>query len=101
METIELSVMSFDASTRGPQDLMAEFEARYRVRVHLTQLSWEDAWAQVVKYALYGDAPAVSEIGSTWVASLAAMNALRPFTAHELLAFGGEPAFLRTAWHSG
>lgn len=101
MDTIELSVMSYDASTRGAQDLLAEFEARHRVRVHLTQLSWEEAWTQVVKYALYRDAPAVSEVGSTWVASLAAMNALRPFTPQEVVLLGGEPAFLPAAWSSG
>jgi hypothetical protein len=33
------------------------------------------------------------------VASLAASECAAAFTAHELLAFGGEPAFLRTAWH--
>ena len=101
MDTLEFSVMSYDESTAGLRDLLAEFEARYHVQVHVTQLSWENAWTQVVKYALYGDAPAVSEIGSTWVASLATMNALRPFTSQEVTMLGGESAFLAAAWQSG
>ncbi len=101
MDILELSVMSYDESTQGLQDLLAEFEARYRVQVRITRLSWETAWTQVVKYALYGDAPAVSEVGSTWVATLATMNALRPFTAQEQASFGGESAFLPAAWQSG
>ncbi len=101
MDTIELSVMSYDASTRGLHEVLAEFEARHRVKVQIIQLPWEHGWTQIVKYALYGDAPAVSEIGSTWVASLMSMNALRPFAAHELSLLGGEPAFLATAWNSG
>jgi multiple sugar transport system substrate-binding protein len=101
METLELSVMSYDDSTRGLQDVLAEFEARHHVKVHVVQVPWENGWTQIVKYALYGDAPAVSEIGSTWVASIASMNALRPYTLHELASFGGESAFLATAWNSG
>lgn len=101
MDTLELSLMSYDAFTAGLSDLLAEFEARYHVHVHVTLLSWENAWTQVVKYALYGDVPAVSEVGSTWVASLATMNALRPFTSQEVTALGGESAFLAAAWQSG
>lgn len=101
MDTIELSVMSYDFSTGGLQEVLAEFEARHHVQVQITQLPWETSWTQIVKYALYGDAPAVSEVGSTWVASLASMNALRPFTDQELSSLGGESTFLAAAWHSG
>lgn len=101
MDTLEFSVMSYDEATPGLPNLLAEFETRYHVRIHMTQLSWENAWTQVVKYALYGDAPAVSEVGSTWVASLAMMNALRPFKDLELASFGGKAAFLPAAWQSG
>jgi multiple sugar transport system substrate-binding protein len=101
MDILELSVMSYDVETSGLQEVLAEFEARHHVQVQITQLSWDTSWTQIVKYALYGDAPAVSEVGSTWVASLASMNALRPFTDQELSSLGGESAFLPAAWRSG
>lgn len=101
METIALSVMSYDTGLDDLRAVLAEFEARQHVQVQIVPLSWDSAWTQIVKYALYGDAPAVSEIGSTWVASLATMNALRPFTAQEILSFGGQAAFLPAAWQSG
>jgi multiple sugar transport system substrate-binding protein len=43
----------------------------------------------------------VSEIGTTWIGNLIAMNALRPYAAPELSALGGPAAFLPSLWHSG
>lgn len=102
MPELELSIMS-----RGPhtaqrvQQLLAPFAARHRVQIHVNVLNWDSGWAELVKTALYGHGPDISEIGSTWVGNLAGMNALRPFTAPEVAAVGGEAAFLRSAWQSG
>jgi len=50
---------------------------------------------------LYGHGPDVSEIGTTWIGNLIAMNALRPFDLAELYHLGGEKAFLQASWQSG
>ena len=101
MEEIELSVMSYDYSVSDLEAVLQEFEARHHVRVRIVQLSWETSWTEVMKYALHGHGPAVSEIGSTWIATLATMNALRPFSYAEVSALGGSAAFLPAMWRSG
>jgi hypothetical protein len=55
----------------------------------------------LVKVALYGEGPDVSEIGTTWCASLVAMNALRPFTPGEIASLGRPSAFLPSSWQTG
>ncbi len=100
MEEIELSMMSYAAPAQLA-GLVRDFEAQHRVHVRLQTLEWETSWAEIMKVALYGHGPVVSEVGSTWVASLAAMNVLRPFTATEVVAMGRPGAFLPAAWQSG
>jgi multiple sugar transport system substrate-binding protein len=48
--------------------------------------------------ALFGGGPDLSEIGSTWVESLVAMDALRPFSAQEVARFGEASVFLPALW---
>jgi len=98
MPDLELTIMSSSAAL---PPLLKQFEAEHRVQVQVKVFSWETAWAEIVKMALYGDGPDVSEIGSTWVGSLISMNALRPFTGPELAQIGGPSAFLPSAWQTG
>src|SRR6185295_3255397 len=83
---------------KGIQPLLERFEAEQHVRVRLRLLAWDTAWSDLVKVALYSDGPDVSEIGSTWLGDLVAMNALRPFPEDEIAALGGANAFLTSAW---
>ena len=101
MTTLELSIMahSHDAAA-DIKSILAPFEARNRLTVKVSVLSWETGWTELVKYALYGHGPDVSEIGSTWVSNLAATNALRSFTARDTAAIGGQSAFLPPSWQS-
>jgi multiple sugar transport system substrate-binding protein len=58
----------------------------------------------MLDFALHGEAPDISHIGSTWSSSLSAMNSLRPFSQKEIDSFGGAEAFFRPAWmtaHTG
>ncbi len=102
MVEIEFSMM-----TRGPTShthlskLFEQFEDQYHTRIRPHYLAWEDGWAEIVKIALHGGGPDVSEIGSTWVGSLAAMNAVRPFTPMEVDSFEGPQAFIPAAWQTG
>jgi multiple sugar transport system substrate-binding protein len=99
MEEIELSVMSYTGErVRQLQQLLVEFEAKHQVRVHIRSLTWESSWSEILKFVFQGHGPVVSEVGNTWVVSLAKMNALRYFTASEATAVGGAEAFIPATW---
>ena len=98
-QELEFSIMA--ESPANIQPLLDQFEAEYRIRVRLRLLTWDIAWSDLVKVALYGDGPDVSEIGSTWLGDLVAMNALRPFAEQELAALGKPSDFLPSAWNGG
>ncbi len=85
MIELELSIMAEgDAGEERLRPLLDEFKARHGIRVRLRTLSYETAWQQLVKFALYGQGPDVSQVGSTWIGNLVGMNALRPFAGEEL-----------------
>jgi len=96
---LELSIMADSPAAIRP--LLDRFEAEHGTHVRLRLLSWDTAWSDLIKVALYGDGPDVSEIGSTWLGDLVAMNALRPFGDDEIAALGRPSAFLPSAWQGG
>lgn len=93
---IELSIMAPGAARM--QSLLDQFQQQTAIRVRLRVLSWDSAWSDIVKVALYGDGPDVSEIGSTWLGDLVSMKALRAFEESDLNALGRPSAFLPAAW---
>ena len=95
-QELELSIM--DASSVHIQPLLDQFAAKEHIQVRVRLLSWDSAWSDLMRMALYGDGADVSEIGSTWVGDLVAMQALRPFADDDLALLGGTGAFLPTAW---
>lgn len=95
-EEVEFSVMAPDAE--GLRPLLDQFEAEQGVRVRLRLLTWDSAWSTLVRASIYGDAPDVSEIGTTWLGDLVGMNALRPFNTAEVTSFGKAAAFFPAAW---
>ncbi len=98
---LELSVM--EHGREFPQlmrDLLDQFERDTKLRVNLRTLSWQDAWAELVRVALYRDTVHVSEVGSTWLSELAGMGALRPFSQQELSRHVSAERFLPSAWAS-
>lgn len=98
---IELTVMD-----RGPaalaelQELLKKFEEFHDVQVPIRVLEWENGWEQLVQMSQRGTSPAVSEVGSTWVGSFRALQALRPFSRYESAGLGGPPEFVAPAWES-
>jgi ABC-type glycerol-3-phosphate transport system substrate-binding protein len=80
--------------------LLDEFQQIRNVQVKVEQMSWDDAWAKLLSYALSGKGPDVSHVGSTWVSSLVGMNAVRKFTDQEVEAMGGSDIFISPAWQS-
>ena len=101
MQELTLSIM---ATSLDPAEeirpVLAEFEAEQHIHVNLQVISWETAWVELVKMALYRHGPDVSEVGSTWTVNLTSMDALRPFTKAESDSFGGAAAFVPTLWNS-
>jgi multiple sugar transport system substrate-binding protein len=102
MEEIELSVMHRAADPAQTanvlQPLLDQFESQARVQVHLQCLDWTTANHDLTKVALYHHGPDVSEIGSTWVSELIAMNAIRPFAPYELAKIGKPLEFVPASW---
>jgi multiple sugar transport system substrate-binding protein len=101
MNDIEFSVMEGnpgDAQHLLP--LLDAFEKQYRIHVNLIGIPWGRGWTEIAKYGIYGSGPDVSSIGSTWIGSLASMQALRPFGAQEVKALGGADAFFEAGWKS-
>lgn len=80
------------------QPLMERFYAETGIRVRLRLLSWDTAWSDLIKVALYGDGPDVSEIGSTWIGDLVAMEALHGFDGASIAELGGPSHFMPLVW---
>lgn len=96
---IKLSIIQTDPAVIAP--LLEKFEAENRVRVHVTTSPWDTTWSQLVKVALYGDGPDVSEIGSTWISDLVSMQAIFPFSPRELVGLGKSDEFFPASWTGG
>ncbi len=101
MTELELSVMfTNDEAIAALRLALQDFEAREQVRVNLRVFSWQTAWSELVRVALYRSGPDVSEVGTTWIDSFVSLNALRPFLTRELISLGGPNAFLPSSWRS-
>ncbi len=100
MIEIEISLMGTEAEAQRIKPWLDEFERQQRVRVRLVAFDWVGGWAKIVNMALYGRGPDVSEVGSTWTASLASMNALTPYSPVAISSIGDRQAFLDASWES-
>lgn len=101
MTEIELSVMEhIQGAEQRLRPLLDQFEKQYQVRVNVSVLQWETGWTELVKMALRGHGPDVSEIGSTWVNNLGSLDCLRSFLPMEVYSLGGAEAFVPAAWRS-
>ena len=93
---IEFSVQAPHTDILRP--LLNEFEAKYHIPVKMRLWTWDTAWSELVKVALYNDGPDISEVGSTWLGDLISMSALHAFTSEELAQLGKASRFLAGAW---
>ncbi len=98
--TVEIEFSLMRSSAIGIQALLDQFEAEQHIHVRLRLLDWDSAWSDLIKMALYSDGPDISEIGTTWLGDLVAMNALYGFSEHDLEMLGRSAAFLPSAWQS-
>lgn len=98
--------LNFLTIADAPEDLqplrgvLASFEREKQIQLSLRRVGWDRAWQALLMDAVEGKGPHVSQIGSTWVATMAMLEALRGFSAKDISAFGGVPGFLPAAWES-
>jgi multiple sugar transport system substrate-binding protein len=101
VNVLEFSVMNHGARfVEEVRAILSQFERDTHIEVILRVLEWRDAWAELVRMALYNDGPHVSEIGNTWLSEFISMNSLRPFVGMEVSQLGGAQQFLPSAWRS-
>ena len=101
MPDIELSLMSNIYPDTVLENRFQELSSQTGAKYHSQFLTWSNAWTELVRVALYGHGPDLSEIGTTWVGDLVGMNSLHPFTHAEIESIGGADLFLKPAWQSG
>ncbi len=91
------------STTAQPQQDMREILRPYlashpHLRVNVTVLNWENAWAKISAAAASGQGPDLLELGSTWVAAISAKDALEPINLAQQNEVGGERAFFPALW---
>jgi ABC-type glycerol-3-phosphate transport system substrate-binding protein len=82
------------------QQIFTAFEQDGCGSVSNTRYSWDDLWRQLLHTAIYQPETDLAEVGTTWLDSLMAMNALRPFSRNDLLSIGDRDVFIPSAWQS-
>lgn len=81
------------------KDLLRPYLASHPdLRINVTVLNWESSWSKITAAAASGQGPDVLELGTTWVASIASMNALEPLSAQQIEEVGGARAFIPAVW---
>jgi multiple sugar transport system substrate-binding protein len=100
MIKVELSLLSAAAHAQEIQTLLQKFEKRSIYQVGLSFQAWDTAWAEMVRYSIYGHSPTVSEIGTTWIPDLVGMNALYPLPASMVRTLGHKTDYIPAIWDS-
>ncbi len=95
---IDLSIANHAGLLQTLQPLLRQFEQERHSTVAVSVMDWDTIWRDLVNVGIYERGADVSEIGTTWLDSLIAMNSLRAFTPAEIGQVGGKAAFLPTAW---
>jgi ABC-type glycerol-3-phosphate transport system substrate-binding protein len=102
MVEIEFSVMEGEPGRSAPLlPILEAFKKQYNIQVKLTGIPWDRGRAEVAKFGIYGQGPDLSSIGTSWVGSLASMNALRAYTPPQVHALGGADSFFESTWRAG
>jgi multiple sugar transport system substrate-binding protein len=100
MELNFLAIADTSESLLPLREVLRSFEKSTNAQVSLQRVSWERAWQTLLMDALEGKGPHVSQIGSTWTATMSMLDALRSFKSDEISLMGGESRFLPAAWES-
>jgi multiple sugar transport system substrate-binding protein len=80
--------------------LVKEFQNTSKTSTQVRHLSWNRAWQTLLMFAIEGKGDDVSQVGSTWAPTLAALDSLRPFSDFEVRSMGGPLVFVPAAWQT-
>ncbi len=100
MELNFLTIADTPEDLQPLRSLLAAFEREKEIQLSLRRVGWDRAWQVLLVEALEGKGPHVSQIGSTWVPTMAMLDSLRGFSQDEISALGGSSRFLPSAWES-
>ena len=100
MELHLLTIADVPEDLQPLRGLLGAFEREKQLQISLRRVGWERAWQTLLMDAIEGKGPHVSQIGSTWVATMAMLDALRVFSREDIFALGGSSRFLPAAWES-
>ncbi|MFT3891131.1 MAG: extracellular solute-binding protein [Anaerolineales bacterium] len=100
MELNFLTIADIPEDLNPLRGVLASFEREKELQVSLRRVGWDRAWQSLLMDAVEGKGPHVSQIGSTWVATMAMLDALRVFSPDDVSAIGGAHRFLPSAWES-
>ena len=100
MELNFLNIADTAEDLQPLRGLLASFERDTKVQLSLRRVGWDRAWQTLVLDAMEGKGPHVSQIGSTWVATMAMLDALRVFSEADVSSMGGAQGFLPSTWET-
>ncbi|WP_163194536.1 sugar ABC transporter substrate-binding protein [Clostridium thermarum] len=95
---VNLSVWIMPNSGTPEEDFMKVIQPfldqNPHIKVTPTVLDWGSAWTKITAAATSGEAPDITQLGTTWVSAVGAMDALEDLTPY-YKDFGGEEAFVK------
>lgn len=101
MAELRFSVIGDDSESIAEiAQLAREFQEASQTTLNITRLSWDRAWQTLFMTALEGKGGDVSQVGSTWTPTLAAVDSLRPFSESEVRSLGGPLVYVPAAWQT-
>jgi len=92
MDQLELSIVVDDESWQILIDL--------GVDAHIIPMHWATYWKDILNIAIFKHGADVSQVGAPSTGAVVSMNALRPFTPHEIARMGGTESFLSASWQT-
>ena len=100
MELNFLTIADMPEDLQPLRGLLASFERETQIQISLRRVGWDRAWQALLMDAVEGKGPHVSQIGSTWVATMAMLDSIRVFKPGDISAIGGAPRFLSSTWET-
>src|ERR1041385_6372564 len=82
------------------QSILRPFERDHAAQIRIKRIGWDRAWQALLMDAVEGKGPHVSQIGSTWGATMAMFDTVRVFSSEEVDRMGGSGQFLPAAWET-
>src|SRR5579859_1141757 len=73
-------------------------QAHPDIAIDAQVVDWGSAFTRIQTGIQGGDAPCITQVGTTWVPGFSAMGGFRPFTADEIASMGGASNFVPASW---